>query len=161
MRFAHVNRYPASATEVFAMLTTRGFREQVCERQHAVEHEVEITARGAGALVVVHRTMSMRGAPSAATRITGDTVRLVQREEWEGPDRARFALEIPGKPGHVRGQIDLREGGDGCDAVFDGVAKVSIPLVGGKIERLVTDILAHGLRREGEVGVTWLASGPA
>jgi hypothetical protein len=57
----------------------------------------------------------------------------------------------------MRGEIRLRTRADGgCDEVFSGEVKVKVPLVGGKLERLIEQILVKALLREGTVGLTWL-----
>jgi hypothetical protein len=157
MRFEHTNRYAATPSEVLAMLTTPAFRERVCEQQHALDHSVEISGSGVGATVVITQSQSMKSAPGVARKLTGDSVEIVQREVWRTADAADFAMEIPGKPGHLHGTVALRETATGCEEVFAGEVKVSIPLVGGKLEGLIGEILRKALRREGEVGVTWLA----
>jgi hypothetical protein len=157
MRFEHVNSYPASAEEVLAMLTDPAFRERVCASQRALDHAVAIDGTGVGATVEISRTQSMDGAPAAATKVVGDTVRIVQRERWDTADTARFDMEVPGKPGHMRGTIALRPRPDGgCDEVFTGEVKVKVPLIGGRLESLIERILEKALVREGEVGVAWL-----
>lgn len=157
MRFEHVNTYSASPAEVLAMLHSPEFREQVAVYQRALEHSVEVTPSGETTTVVVVQSQSMEGAPSAARKVVGSSVQIVQREVWRDGTTADFAMEIPGKPGHLRGGIRLRDNGDGtCDEVFTGEVKVHVPLIGGKLEGFVTDILTRALRREGRVGVTWL-----
>jgi hypothetical protein len=157
MRFRHVNSYAASAAEVHAMLTTREFREEVCTYQRALEHSVRISQDGDTTGVVITQSQSMDGAPAAARKIVGSSVRIIQREMWTATSSADFAMEIPGKPGHLKGAITLVDKGDGsCEEVFAGEVKVHVPLLGGKLEGFVADILARALRREGRVGVTWL-----
>lgn len=157
MMFEHTNSYPASAATVLDMLTTVEFRERVCEHQRALDHSVEISGAGVGATVVISRTQSMQGAPGIAKKLTGDSVRIVQREAWGTASAADFSMEIPGKPGHLRGSVTLRDNRDGtCDEVFTGEVKVSVPIIGGKLEGFIEKILRKALRREGEVGVTWL-----
>jgi hypothetical protein len=158
MRFEHVNSYPAPAEEVLAMLTDPVFRERVCEAQHAIDPSVDVVGSGAGATVEIARSQSMAGAPAVATRVVGDTVRIVQRETWTGPDTADLTIDIPGKPGEMRGGIRLSPRADGgCDEVFTGEVKVKVPLVGGKLEGLIEQILVKALVREGRVGLAWLA----
>ncbi len=160
MKFRHVNAYAASPAEVHAMLASPEFREQVCTYQRALEHSVEITPDGDTTTVVITQKQAMDGAPAAARKLVGSSVRIIQREVWRGGDSgadADFAMEIPGKPGHLRGGITLVDKGDGtCEEVFTGEVKVNVPLVGGKLEGFISDILARALRREGRVGVTWL-----
>jgi hypothetical protein len=157
VRFEHRTHYAAAAEEVRTMLQDPEFRERVCTAQHALEHSVDITGAGDRTAVQVTRTQSMKGAPSVAVKLTGDRVTVVQRESWTGPLDADFAMEIPGKPGHLRGTLSLRDTPDGCDEVVVGDVKVQVPLVGGKLEKLIGDILERALRREGEVGAAWLA----
>jgi Protein of unknown function (DUF2505) len=161
MRFRHVNAYPAAPAEVRSMLASPEFRDEVCTRQHALSHSVEIAEEGGATRVVITQSQAMDGAPSAARKLVGSSVQIVQRETWTDTDHADFAMEIPGKPGHLRGTITLVDNGDdGCEEVFDGEVKVNVPLVGGKLEGFVADILTRALRREGEVGVTWLGRHP-
>jgi hypothetical protein len=157
MRFEHVNSYPAPADTVLEMLTDPEFREQVCRAQHAIDPMVTVTGKGVGAIVEVARSQSMAGAPAVATKVVGDTVRIVQRESWTHADAADLSIDIPGKPGRMRGEIRLRTRADGgCDEVFGGEMEVKVPLVGGKLERLIDQILVKALLREGTVGLTWL-----
>ena len=157
MRFEHVNSYPASAAEVLEMLTSPEFREQVCTYQEALDHSVRIEADGSVTTVEIDRTQSMKGAPSIATKVVGDTVHIVQNERWTGSDSAKFSMEIPGKPGHLRGTIRLVANNDGgTDEVFSGEVKVGVPLLGGRLEKMIEEVLRRGLRREGRVGASWL-----
>jgi hypothetical protein len=156
-RFSHVNRYAAPPDRVRAMLLDPAFRERVCQSQKALDHKVEVREEGAATVVEVTRTQSMAGAPAAATKVVGSSITVVQRERWTGPDTAHLAMEIPGKPGHLRGSVRLRATAEGCEEEFSGEAKVAIPFVGGKLEQLVSQILTKALVREAEVGQAWLA----
>lgn len=158
MRFEHVNHYAAGVDAVLAMLTTPAFRDRVCVEQRALAHDVDIRGEGPGAVVLLTRTQSLEGAPSAATKVVGDTVRIVHREEWRTPTEADLAMEIPGKPGRLDGTIMLRDNGDGTtDELFSGEVKVNVPLLGGKLEQMIASILERALAKEGQVGASWLA----
>ena len=159
MELSHTHRYAASAAEVQRMLTDPAFRERVCERQHALSHEVVVTGTGATAEVVVRQTQAMTGAPAVATKLTGDTVMLEQREAWRSTAAADLSISLPGKPVEVRGgRITLTDRPDGgCDQVVSGDLRVRVPLVGGKLESMLSDVLRAGMRRLGETGDAWLA----
>ncbi len=66
-------------------------------------------------------------------------------------------MEIPGKPGDMRGTVALRESGGTTTETVDLTVKVGIPLVGGKLEGLIADLLLKALRAENTVGRAWLA----
>jgi hypothetical protein len=158
MRFEHVNHYAAGPDAVLSMLTTPAFRDQVCVLQRALDHDVDVRGEGVGAVVLIARTQSLEGAPSVATKVVGDTVRIVQREEWRTATEAGFTMEIPGKPGRLDGGIVLRDNGDGTtDQLFSGEVKVNVPLLGGKLEQMIASILERALVKEGQVGASWLA----
>jgi hypothetical protein len=157
MRFRHVNSYAAPPAAVHAMLITKAFRDEVCTHQQALEHTVDVTEEGGATTVLVTRSQAMDGAPAVARKVVGSSVRIVQREVWGDDRSAELTVEIPGKPGQLRGTIALLDkGAGGCEEVFTGEVTVNVPLVGGKLEGFVADILTRALRREGEVGTTWL-----
>jgi len=157
VRFEHRNSYAAPADAVHEMLMDPEFRERVCAAQQALEHAVDISGSGDRRTVQVTQTQSMEGAPAVAVKLTGDRVRIVQRETWTTGRDADFVMEIPGKPGRLQGALTLRDTPEGCEELIVGEVKVSIPLVAGKLEKLIGDILARGLRREGRVGAEWLS----
>jgi hypothetical protein len=158
VRFERVHEYPAPAADVLTMLLDPAFREAVCAAQDAAEHSVSVSSSEPPSTVEVRQQQDTSGVPGAARKVVGDSVETVQREEWESPERARIDISIPGKPGHLRGRIELVDNGDGTSTErFDAEVKVNIPLVGGKLEGLIGKVLGSGLRREREVGLRWLA----
>lgn len=159
MELSHSHRFSAPAEQVLQMLTDQRFRERVCERQHAVSAEVTVTGTGPGAEVVVRQTQSMAGAPAIATKLTGDTVTLEQREVWRSATTADLSIAFPGKPVELRGgRMTLTDRPDGgCDQVVSGDLRVKVPLIGGKLESMLVDVLRSALRRQGEEGDAWLA----
>ena len=158
MKFERVHEYPAPAADVLAMLLDPAFREAVCAAQDADHHTVSVSSDKPPATVEVRQRQDTSGVPGPARKVVGDAVETVQREEWESAERAHLDISIPGKPGHLRGRIELVDNGDGTSTErFDAEVKVNIPLVGGKLEGLIGKVLGSGLRREREVGLRWLA----
>lgn len=158
MKFERTHHYPAPADQVLAMLLDPAFREAVCREQDAQSCDVEVSGSTPPATVSVRLQLSMDGAASMARKITGDSVRTEQEETWESPSSATLRIVIPGKPGQLTGRIALTDNADGtCTEQFDAEVKVSIPLVGGKLEPMIGRVLGSGLRREREVGLRWLA----
>lgn len=156
MRFRHTNTYPAGVEQVHAMLTDRDFRQEVCASIHSVACAVEVTTAASGVGVEVRQTQVARKIPPMAQKLIGEHVEIVQREQWSSERDGTFEMEIPGKPGHLRGTVTLGEQGEGCVQTFEGDLRITIPLVGGKLEKLVGDLLKKALTAEQEVGVSWL-----
>lgn len=157
MRFEHTLRYDAAPDEVFAMLGEAVFRERVCEAQHVTECTATVDGVDDTMSVMVDQKRPSEGIPSFAKKFVGDTIHIQQREEWSSATDAKLDVSIPGKPGHLKGTITLRPDGDGTVETVSGDLKVSIPLLGGKIEVLIAELLEHALQAEHRVGTAWLA----
>ena len=114
------------------------------------EHEVTITPDGDGMSVSVDQVQPAAGIPSFAKKIVGDEIEILQREEWSSATDATLEVSIPHKPGHLKGTVTLRENGTGTLETVDAEIKVHIPMLGGKLEKLISDLLSSALRSERE-----------
>lgn len=159
MKFQHELRYDASPEEVHTMLSDAVFREQVCEAQHVTECTVEIDEVDGPMSVRIDQHRPADGIPGFAKKFVGDEIHIVQTEEWATPTDAKLDVGIPGKPGHLKGTVTLRPDGSGTVETVAGELRVNIPVVGGKIEKLVADLLTEALLAEQRVGKAWLAEG--
>lgn len=155
MRFSHQNSYSAPAAEVYAMLTDQAFREQVCSAIKSTRHSVEVTA-GPPVVVVVDQDQAVRNVPSYAAKVVGTSVRILQTETWTDQSHADVHLTIPGKPGDLRATLSLVEDSGVTTATTEGDLKVSIPLIGSKLESVVAGLVTSFLAAEAEVGAAWL-----
>lgn len=156
MRFRHQQRYDAPPAEVHAMLAERAFRDKVCRAQQAHTATVSIERDGPGMSVVVDQARPSDGIPAFARKFVGDEIRIVQREDWSGPTHAALEVRIPGKPGELDGTVTLTGDGSGTVHSIDGELKVAIPMFGGKLEALISGLLAEALDVEQTVGRAWL-----
>jgi len=158
MRFSHEMRYDRSPEQVHAMLMEPAFREAVCEAATAtIRYDVDVTATGDEATVRVEQWQPATHIPSFARKFVGDEIEIRQTETWSDPSGASLVVEIPGKPGRLTGTITLAADGDGTVETVSGELKVGIPMVGGKLEKMISDLLVVALRSEERVGRSWLA----
>ena len=153
--------YDAGVDDVFAMLCDESFRARVCRATGATDHDVTITRDGDTAHVRIRRVLPAE-VPDFAKKIVGNHIEVVQTEEWgwaqpDGQRTARLRIEIPGKPGSVTGSVALSPSGAGARELVTGEIKVSIPLVGRKLESEVHRGITAAMEAEGRVGATWLA----
>jgi hypothetical protein len=147
--------YDASLVEVAAMLHDPAFREQVLAAQHVVHGAVQVT----GDEVRVEQGYGADRVPSVARKLVGDEILIVREETWTSPSHADLRFSIPGKPGEIKGTARLAESGGRTVETVDLTVKVSVPLVGGKLEGLIADLLGKALDKEHETGHGWLAAG--
>ncbi len=154
----HQLTYDAPLAEVAAMLRDPGFRTRVCEYQHVLRSSVAMEPDGPGMRVRIEQVETERGIPSFATKFVGDEIEIVQEETWSGPEQGRLELTFPGKPGDARGTATLAESDGRTVETVDLTVKVSIPLVGGKLEGLIGDLVVKALKAENTVGREWLSA---
>lgn len=154
----HELTYDAPLAAVAAMLADPAFREEVCERQHVLRQTVSVTpGPGDGKEVVIDQVQTASGIPSFAKKFVGDEINIVQKEIWTDAERGDVYVTIPGKPGDMKGTVRLDESNGRTTETVSLEIKVGIPLVGGKIEGLVSDLLLKALRKENEVGRDYLS----
>jgi hypothetical protein len=150
--------YDAQLTEVGEMLMDPAFREQVCDAIGATRNTVTVGPDGGGMKVVLDMVQPAQGIPGFAKKFVGDEIQLVQTEQWSDMETGRVEVLIPGKPGQMSGTMTLRESGGTTTETVEMEVRVGIPLVGGKIESLIADLLRKALRVENAVGRHYLES---
>ncbi|MGH3355506.1 MAG: DUF2505 domain-containing protein [Nocardioidaceae bacterium] len=153
--------YDAAPDDVFTMLCDEAFRTAVCKATGSTSYDVAVSRDGDGAQVRVRRVLPAQ-VPDFAKKFVGDHIEVVQTERWggPGPDGGRSAdlkVEIPGKPGSVTGSVTLSPSAGGSRELITGDIKVSIPLVGRKLEGEVHRGITAAIKVEQRVGTKWLA----
>ena len=156
-RITHDLTYDAPLSEVAAMLADPAFRKAVCDRQQVLRSEVSVRDADGARHVTIDQVQAARGLPSFATKLVGDEIHIVQSETWRTDEHGDIEVTIPGKPGDMKGTAVLTESGGATTETVDLTVKVSIPLVGGKIEGLIGDLLLRALKTENVVGREWLS----
>ena len=156
MRFHHQLRYDAPVPAVHAMLADPGFREASAQAQGVVSADVSIVADGDRMTVVVDQVQPTAGVPGFARKFAGETTRAIQTEEWGSTTDATIRIETPGKPTSITGTLTLRPDGEGTVETMEAEIKVRVPLIGGRLEILMADLVAQGMDHEHEAGVDWL-----
>ena len=107
--------------------------------------------------VVVDQTQPADGIPSFAKKFVGEQIQIVQREAWKDASSATLVVEIPGKPATSRAASTSPATPTGRLRPCAGDIKVKIPMLGGKLEGLIGDLLKKALKSEQRVGRAWLA----
>jgi hypothetical protein len=159
----HRSTFPAPATVVYSTLVDEAF---LSERLRSIG--------GKGAALLDHSRTGDRTAfrmrqgvdasrlPGAVRSILNGDLVVEREERWE-PAGAEYAgtsqVTISGMPAEIRGRQRVAPRGDGTDLVVTAQVKVSIPLIGGKLERVVAEQVGKLLAAEAEYAEKWLAEG--
>lgn len=157
MHLTHTITYDADLATVGAMLDDPAYRDRVIVAQGSLEGSATFDQDGDTVVVVLDVIQPTDDIPGFARTIVGERINVVQREEWTSADHADLSVTIPGKPGHLAGSIDLTEDGGRTTETVDCEITVHIPLVGGKLERLIGDLLLKALRAEEQVARDYLS----
>lgn len=159
MRFEKQIRFPAAVDAVHAMLVSPEFRERVAAEAGASRWDVRVEETPEGIRSVVDSAAPTAGLPGFVRKVVGAEMPIHQEELYVSPTEGRLDVSMTGKPGSLTGTIRLTA--DGADTVQTVTADVvvSIPLLGGKLEKLICQVMGNLLKIQGRVGAEWLASG--
>ena len=158
MKFRHELRYDAWPVEVFEMLADPAFREAVCEAMDVISADVQLDrdGDGVGFTLVIDQLQKTDDLPGFARTFAGDSTQAIQRETWTSATEGSLAIEAPGKPTSISGTIRLEADGAGTKEIVELEIKVKVPLIGGKLEKLMAEKVQSGMDAERQVGQTWL-----
>ncbi|GAA3531969.1 hypothetical protein AFL01nite_20290 [Aeromicrobium flavum] len=160
MKLTERFEYPATPDQVFALVSDPTFREESCRHQGARDYDVKVTTEGDTTVVTIERTMES-DMPDFIKKLTGDSVTVTQIEKWgpadaAGTRTADVSVDIHGQPARMRGTSTITATGATTAMTLDGDVKVSLPLIGKRIEPEVAKAISASLREEVEFGTTRL-----
>jgi carbon monoxide dehydrogenase subunit G len=158
MRLRQELAYDAPPAEVLAMLTDPLFWDKVGDATGALSSTATVGTEGGTTRVVIDQEQKVAGVPSFAKKFVGDSTRAITTQSWQG-NQATYVVETPGKPTSISGTATLAENGAGSTLTYDLEVKASVPLIGGRLEKLVVDLTTEGFGKEQAVGAAWLAGG--
>jgi len=147
---------PSPVADVVDVLTSEAWVERKAARfgdgSKVVRREV---LPGGGIVLAVARELP-DGAPGFLTRLLPRDGRVVQTDEWapddgSGTRTGTWRVELAGAPARLGGTLRVEPDGAGSTYVVAGETKVSVPLVGGKAESFIADMVARLGRTEGEL----------
>jgi hypothetical protein len=156
-KLKHELTYDASMSDVASMLADPTFREDVCAEQGATRAMVSVDSDDSGMEVTIDQVRPAEGIPSFAKKFVGDEINIVQEESWSSATGGDIKVTIPGKPGEMTGSARLSESDGVTTETIDLTIRVNIPVVGGKIEGLISDLLTKALKAENRVGRAYLS----
>ncbi|MGJ3509229.1 DUF2505 domain-containing protein [Enemella sp. A6] len=146
--------FPAAPADVFALLVNRDFLIDVCRAGGATAHDVRVEGQ---------RTISQRTlpAPDMAKTFTGPTISITEDITWgeakaDGGRVGDLVLTVDGQPARMTGTVTLAPNGGGSTITVNGDLKVSIPLVGKKLEKSAAPAIYDGIKVQQDVGIRWL-----
>jgi hypothetical protein len=157
----HRSPFPAPVSTVYPTLVDEAFlRARLNEIGGKDAALLEHTRSGDEVAFTLRQGVEAARLPGAVRSIIGGDLVVERTERWR-PDGERYAattrVTINGVPGEIRGQSRLGDHRDGSLLVVRAEVRVSIPLVGGKLEKVVAEQVGKLLATEAEFAEKWLA----
>jgi carbon monoxide dehydrogenase subunit G len=156
MKLRHDLAYDAAPPAVLAMLTDPAFWDLVAVANEAISSTATVEDDGGATRIVVDSEQAVVGVPGFAKKFVGESTRAITTQVWSG-NEAAFTVDAPGKPTSINGRATLVPKGEGSVLTYDLDVKASVPLIGGKLEKLVVELTTAGFEKERAVGAAWLA----
>jgi hypothetical protein len=155
--------YKAKPEQVAALVMNASYLRRRGEAAGDREIAIEVRREGDGVRLIISRQRTidlpdfLKGVFQPTHRATESTLWRRDGMRWH----AEFSLEVQGMPVSARGRSSLAARGQGCgyESSFDVTARIPLPFVGTRIEKLLADGLAEQLMLNAAQNATALASG--
>lgn len=151
--FIHEQRYSHPVDVMLENLTDLEF----LQKQHAEQghQDVLISSRGQGEqkphFRVSYSDVPRIELPDFARRFVPGRAHVERTVEWDLTRKAGVIRVNPkGVPATMEGDMELRDLGGECAIVVSWKVHCGIPLLGGKVERLLIESVKQGARLEWE-----------
>lgn len=155
-----VQCYDSDPTAVFDMLADEEFIIHKSTQSGSLEVSAGVQATGDRVIIHNRRVLPAK-LPGFVRRFVGETLPLDETQTWgaaaeDGSRKADFVVDFDGQPIAFSGTVTLRPDGDQTAVETEGSIKCSVPVVGGKIEKVAAEWISKYLNKEQRVGAQWL-----
>ena len=141
MNFDEIYRYDKDADTVMQMFADRAYFEKKYE-QTTLSYEVLEHQRDDDKFMIRCKLTMPSSAPipGFAKKFLGETMTVVQQDNWDLKSRTgQLNIEIQGAPVDVSAKMELKQGDSGGENHVHWTISCKIPLVGGKLEKLIAE----------------------
>lgn len=160
-KFTNSDPYSADADAMWAMLCDQDYWQQKYDSMGATAVEFQQFDVTDTALTVKSVRNVPADLPGFAKKIVGDTNHVTQTERYTRTDQAissRIQIAVKNVPGGTTGAMVIKPTGAGSVWDADLDIKVSLPLVGGKLEGVILNETASNFVQEKQFNDSWLAA---
>lgn len=162
MKFTAKQNYSKSSDTVLGMFCDPSFHQKLQEALGArnirqLEHSDDGTHFR---IQLSYEVDSGDSIPGFAKKVLGETSKVVQTESWDkSSKKGHVSVNVQSLPGTLECDTTLSDTASGCTKTFDWTVTVKIPLIGGKIEKVVAADIEKKSPLEEQAGNKLLAAG--
>lgn len=146
---------PGDVESVYAAISGEGWAAAKAKAFDDESRTESRTVGDGGAVTLAVSRGLPDGIPGFLEKLLPAGGRALQTESWGpsegGARRGTWTGHIPGAPATVGGTMSLEPSGTGTRYSIKGEAKVSVPLIGGKAESFVVDMIGKLTAKEAEL----------
>jgi hypothetical protein len=158
--------FGAPAEKIYADLTSIEFWNSAMDVYRANIPEAEVTSfssdEGGTDIEFMHCVPRSELPPVARNLMPVDVV-ISRSQHFEPYDHTNnralgtYTATVRHGPGELTGSLELTDTDDGSQLRIRSVCRVWIPVIGGKLEKLILDGLAEVFTSEEEFAADWIA----
>jgi hypothetical protein len=161
MRMQVTHHFDADVDTVYALMADPDFCMRKYADAGATDIQIDSEQREDGPRLVARRKLTV-DLPGFAKKVMQPTNTVVQTDQWSAGDAGertcRYSVEVHGVPSRIDGTVTLSPDGGGTRQDVQAEVKVSIPLLGGKLEKFAVENGVKALDHEAEFTAKELAS---
>ena len=153
--FEHSVSFPFSAKDYWDLVSSEQYWRELLAATNSDHGRLEsLTVDGDEATVVTHQGVSEENLPKALTAVRPGDVEIPRTCVFKlSGDTVigRMEATVNGAPAKITGDIIVS--GDPASVQYTGAAEVSIPFVGGRVEKAIIEQIVHLLNAEHDATV--------
>jgi len=161
MRMQVTHHFDADVETVYALMSDPDFCMRKYADAGATDIQVDSDQRDDGPKLVSRRKLTV-DLPGFAKKVMQPTNTVVQTDQWstggDGTRTCAYSVEVQGVPSRIDGTVTLAPDGSGTKQDVQAEVKVSIPLLGGRLEKFAVDNGVKALEHEAAFTAKELAS---
>ena len=160
-RIEHSASYSVAAARVHGALAERSYWQARIEEVGGPGAALNgFTEAGGDVRVDLTQAIPEEHLPSIVAKVKSGDLIISRTETWgsldSGTATGSFSAVVAGTPIKLRGAHTLRGHSTSCSIRTTGEVQVSVPLIGGKLERIIADNITRLLALEQDFTEQWL-----
>lgn len=152
-------RFPASSDVVIKAFTDKDFHLKKVDALGSTGVELLDDSDDPDHFYVkIRRQMPVEvDVPGALKKLVPSTATLVHKDAWSASSKTgHIDIDISGVPVDLSAEVSLRDEGDECVYRYEWNIKAKVPLVGGKLEKLLAEDMDQKIPKETEASIPLL-----
>ncbi len=152
-------RFPASSDVVIKAFTDKDFHLKKCDALGStgvelLDHDPDVN----NFYVKIRRQMPVEvDVPGALKKLVPATATIVHKDAWKMDSKTgHIDIELSGIPVALSCEVSLRDEGDECVYRYEWDIKAKVPLVGGKLEKLLAADMDEKIPKETQASIPLL-----